>query len=88
MTAAADVQKLQRESPADLRAAGLTVAVHNDYRLNGRAMTFWLMTWTNPAGETLAFKGEGETDGDALDQVRVAFASARNKVTGRLSSGS
>ena len=54
---------------ADLRTDGWTVAVHNDYRLNGEAHTFWLFT----KGER-AIKGEGRTDFDALRQVALAAA--------------
>ena len=53
-----------------LREDGWTVAVHNDYRQNGKAKTFWLMV----KGET-ALKGEGDTDDEALGQIarRVAL---------------
>lgn len=47
-----------------LREAGWSVAVHNDYRLNGEAHTFWL--WTHPDGRWI--KGEGRNDADALSQ--------------------
>ena len=47
-----------------LRAQGWSVAVHNDYRLNGVAHTFWLFT----KGDLCA-KGEGRTDGEALELV-------------------
>lgn len=57
----------------ELRSAGLTVAVHNDYRLNGEAMTFWL--FTTPDGR--AIKGEGRTDLEALKQVELALAAAK-----------
>lgn len=50
---------------ADLRRAGWSVAVHNDYRLNGEAHTFWLMT--HPNGRWI--KGEGRTDAEALDAL-------------------
>lgn len=50
----------------ELRAAGWRVAVHNDYRVNGRDMTFWL--FTHPASGRFV-KGEGETDADALRVV-------------------
>lgn len=69
-----------RGSPADLRAKGCTVAVHNDYRLDGKAMTFWLLTYDTGRDDTFgcrivrSFKGEGETDAEALDKVRAAFA--------------
>jgi hypothetical protein len=75
----------QRSTPADLREAGLTVAVHNDYTLNGKQMTFWLMTYVVPdppfrEPKTLAFKGEGETDQEALDQIRAAWANYSDKL--------
>jgi hypothetical protein len=38
------------------------VAVHNDYWLNGKFMTFWL--FTHPTG--VFVKGEAETDEEAL----------------------
>ncbi|WP_454909675.1 hypothetical protein [Variovorax gossypii] len=60
---------LADNTPDDLRAAGWTVAVHNDYRLKGKAHTFWLLT----KGERFV-KGEGRTDGEALAQVRAAVA--------------
>lgn len=49
----------------DLRALGWTVAVHNDYRLNGEPHTFWLFT----KGDR-AIKGEGRSDAEALSAVR------------------
>lgn len=52
------------EMLAALRAAGWMVAVHNDYRQNGKLMTFWLLT-----RHMLAVKGEGETDIEALTQI-------------------
>lgn len=45
-----------------LRSNGWMVAVHNDYRLNGQLMTFWL--FTHPNGRWI--KGEGVSDADAL----------------------
>jgi hypothetical protein len=50
---------------ARLRGVGWMVGVHNDYRLKGEFMTFWLFTNTN--GTFL--KGEGRTDLEALRQV-------------------
>ena len=47
-----------------LRDRDWMVAVHNDYRQNGKTYTFWLMV----KGET-AIKGEGETDSEALKQI-------------------
>lgn len=44
------------------RDAGWSIAVHNDYRLNGVAHTFYLLT--HECG--LYLKGEGKTDGEAL----------------------
>lgn len=49
----------------DLRAAGWTVAVHNDYRQQGELHTFWL--FTHPSGKYL--KGEGRSDEEAVAQV-------------------
>ncbi len=58
----------------ELRENGWRVAVHNDYRINGEDMTFWLMT--HRCG--LYLKGEGKTDADALaeieEQARKIFA--------------
>lgn len=52
-------------SPNDLRKLGWLIAVHNDYKLNGKNHTFWLMTKGN-----IALKGEGQTDKEALNQIR------------------
>lgn len=52
--------------PDDLRAAGWSVAVHNDYRLDGEFHTFWLFT-----RDGRAVKGEGTSDREALDIVRA-----------------
>src|SRR5258705_13835176 len=62
-----------------LRSRGWKVAVHNDYRIGGKDMTFWLMTH-----ETGAFlKGEGETDMDALMEIdQQARAARRVKSSG------
>lgn len=46
-----------------MRADGWTVAVHNDYRLNGEFHTFWL--WTHAASGRFV-KGEGKSDAEAL----------------------
>lgn len=51
----------------DLRKAGWRVAVHNDYKLDGQDMTFWLMT--HPSG--IYLKGEGATDMEALMQIEA-----------------
>lgn len=52
-----------------LRASGFLVAVHNDYRLNGQFMTFWLLT--HPDGSWI--KGEGKTDKLALQQAELSL---------------
>lgn len=52
-------------SPDDIRAGGWMVACHNDYRQDGKRMTFWLFT----KGDRNV-KGEGETDLIALNEVR------------------
>lgn len=57
--------KAHLSCPDDIRAQGWTVAVHNDYRLNGIAHTFWLFT-----KDSWAVKGEGRTDTEALNAVR------------------
>lgn len=61
--------------PDDLRAQGWTVAVHNDYRLNGEPHTFWLFT-----KDGMAIKGEGRTDAEALNQCRDAAMKAQGYV--------
>lgn len=57
-------------SPEDLRAKGMSVAIHNDYRLNGENYTFWLMV----RRDGMSFKGEGKTDAEALNQIRAMIA--------------
>lgn len=57
-------------SADDLRAQGLMVAVHNDYRLNGVAHTFWLFV---DEATGMSYKGEGKTDAEALTKVREKF---------------
>ncbi len=52
-----------------LRMAGWSVAVHNDYRLDGAQWTFYL--FTHPDGRWV--KGEGRTDAEAL---ALAWAAA------------
>jgi hypothetical protein len=59
---------LSQSIPDDIRAAGWAVAVHNDYRLNGVAHTFWLFTKVDRC-----VKGEGLTDADALNQIRLTL---------------
>ena len=51
----------------ELRAAGWTVAVHNDYRQAGVGlMTFWL--FTNPDGRYV--KSEGRSDDEVLRSIK------------------
>lgn len=66
------VEELQAGLPDDLRAQGWTVAVHNDYRLDGEAHTFWLLTHEESGSFV---KGEGRTDAEALNRVRSQLAS-------------
>ena len=54
-----------------LRVDGWSVAVHNDYRLNGEPHTFWL--WTHPNGRWI--KGEGKTDAEALSECYTRISS-------------
>lgn len=49
---------------AQLRTDGWAVAVHNDYRKDGKPMTFWLFV-----KDGKAVKGEGDTDEEAIGQV-------------------
>lgn len=49
----------------DLRRSGWTVAVHNDYRKNGKLYTFWLFTHKN--GRWL--KAEGRDDTIAVQSI-------------------
>lgn len=55
---------------AELRALGLSVAIHNDYRLNGEDHTFWLLV----RADGMSYKGEGKTDHEALTRVAMAVA--------------
>ncbi len=61
-----ELRLLRESSPDDLRAKGWSVGVHNDYRLNGKAMTFWLMTHK----DGVYYIGEAETDAAALNIIR------------------
>ena len=67
---------LLEEMLSDLRSGGWSVAVHNDYRLNGEAYTFWL--FTHPNGKWA--KGEGRSDHEALRNVMRA--AGFNELTG------
>ena len=73
MRAYVDADRAQRapSSADDLRALGWTVAVHNDYRLNGVAHTFWLLT-----KDGRCIKGEGLSDADALKEIRTMLSAA------------
>ena len=70
--AEADLAAARKALPYDIRAGGWSVAVHNDYRLNGEFHTFWLFTKGG-----FCVKGEGTSDRAALDEVRAAIAAAR-----------
>jgi hypothetical protein len=61
------------EALAALRADGWSVAVHNDYRLNGEPHTFWL--FTHPNGTWL--KGEGRTDEEAVTAILAKLSAER-----------
>lgn len=56
-------------NPKDLRDKGWMVAVHNDYRQDGKLHTFWCFT----KGD-LQTKGEGLSDAAALNEVRRRVA--------------
>lgn len=66
------VAKLTYDSPSaeDLRGLGWSVAVHNDYRLDGKRMTFWLLNRPGFDDELIALKGEGRSDAEALNIIR------------------
>lgn len=68
-TQAERIAVLEQSSPDDLRAAGWTVAVHNDYRQGDLPHTFWLLT-----KDGRAVKGEGLSDQMALDDIRTALS--------------
>ena len=70
----ADNERLREALPDDIRAAGWTVAIHNDYRLNGDPYTFWLFT-----KDDRAIKGEGQTDAEALGKVRALLSDTTNQ---------
>ena len=52
-----------------LRDSGWMVAVHNDYRQDGKLKTFWLFV-----KDGRAIKGEGDTDREALEQCSALLA--------------
>lgn len=59
-----------RQAAEAMREGGWSVAVHNDYRVDGKCATFWL--WTHPSGRWL--KGEGQTDDVALAECLRALS--------------
>lgn len=63
---------------AALRDAGWSVAVHNDYRLSGKPMTFWL--WTHSDGRWI--KGEGANDDEALSACLQSLAAWNSRAPG------
>ena len=60
--------QMREALPDDLRMKGWLVAVHNDYALDGKPMTFWLLT--NPTTGRFV-RGEGATDREALNAARA-----------------
>lgn len=62
------VDPVNESSADDLRECGLTLAVHNDYRLHGERHTFWLFVHEETK---LSYMGEGKTDAEALNKVRT-----------------
>ena len=56
----------------DLRAAGWTVAAHNDHNLHGVPYTIWIFT-----KDGRSVKGEGVTDNEALLQVAPTIANQK-----------
>lgn len=67
-------------TPDDIRDAGWVVAVHNDYRLDGDNMTFWLFTKDSGRGYGAFVRGEGLNDIDALDEVRQAILDSTHEM--------
>jgi len=47
-----------------IRSLGWMVGAHNDYRINGKYMTYWMFTHS----EGIYVKGEAETDESALTE--------------------
>lgn len=62
----------------ELRSAGWSVAIHNDYMIVSEAFTFWLLT--HPNGRWV--KGEGRNDLSALVGCRDQIA--RRSMDGRI----
>lgn len=72
-----EILRLLTSAPAVLEAvlggirdAGWSVAVHNDYRQNGEARTFWLFTHSSGKWR----KGEGRTDNEAIAAMLADLA--------------
>lgn len=78
--ASAQTTKDDPSYPDDLRKRGWSVAVHNDYFIDGERYTFWLFTNDLQAGACA--KGEGRTDAEALDQVRKFIAGEKPPTEG------
>jgi hypothetical protein len=57
-----------------IRSMGYLVGVHNDYKLNGQSMTFWL--FTHESGHFI--KGEGLTDEEALKECKIKILEYSN----------
>lgn len=72
----AELTRAREAVPDDLRAAGWSVACHNDYRQLGERFTFWLFT----KGDR-CIKGEGQTDAAALNIIRAALGDAFAEAT-------
>lgn len=66
---------LRAAVPDDIRAAGWVVAVHNDYRQEGRSYTFWL--FTRPLRGTIHF-----VDGNGCGAIRSCFEGLMEAVKG------
>lgn len=63
---------------ARLRSLGWSVAVHNDYKINGLPMTFWL--FTHPSGRWV--KGEATSDQEAVNEcLRQALNETSTKIS-------
>jgi hypothetical protein len=63
--------------------SGWSVAIHNDYRLDGKPMTFWL--FTKPLASSACresgwfVKGEGVSDDEALRQAWAALEAFKTR---------
>ena len=79
--ARAEIERVRESMADDLRALGLSVAVHNDYSQDGIGYTFWLLT-ANIDGVRRAFKGEGTTDTESLNQIREQYRALSRPATG------